>query len=108
MNGILDGMRVIEGSAFVAAPLGGMTLAQLGADVIRFDPRTRAALPDLPSDPFHAVPFLMKDRGGRGRATLRAPVCALWCACGPSRWRFDPIWLRRPGRRALALRRSTP
>ncbi len=38
MNGILDGMRVVEGSAFVAAPLGGMTLAQLGADVIRFDP----------------------------------------------------------------------
>ena len=37
MNGILDGMRVVEGSAFVAAPLGGMTLAQLGADVIRFD-----------------------------------------------------------------------
>ena len=38
MPGILEGMRVIEGSAFVAAPLGGMTLAQLGADVIRFDP----------------------------------------------------------------------
>ena len=38
MNGILTGLRVIEGSAFVAAPLGGMTLAQLGADVIRFDP----------------------------------------------------------------------
>ena len=38
MNGILEGMRVVEGSAFVAAPLGGMTLAQLGADVIRFDP----------------------------------------------------------------------
>ncbi|MGP0052136.1 MAG: CoA transferase [Solirubrobacteraceae bacterium] len=36
--GILDGVRVIEGSAFVAAPLGGMTLAQLGAEVIRFDP----------------------------------------------------------------------
>lgn len=36
-TGILDGLRVIEGSAFVAAPLGGMTLAQLGADVIRFD-----------------------------------------------------------------------
>ncbi|HEY4099176.1 MAG TPA: CoA transferase [Baekduia sp.] len=35
--GILDGLTVIEGSAFVAAPLGGMTLAQLGADVIRFD-----------------------------------------------------------------------
>lgn len=35
--GPLSGMRVIEGSAFVAAPSGGMTLAQLGADVIRFD-----------------------------------------------------------------------
>jgi 2-methylfumaryl-CoA isomerase len=37
-RGILSGLRVVEGSAFVAAPLGGMTLAQLGADVIRFDP----------------------------------------------------------------------
>jgi len=37
MAPILEGLRVIEGSAFVAAPLGGMTLAQLGADVIRFD-----------------------------------------------------------------------
>ncbi len=37
-HGMLSGMRVVEGSAFVAAPLGGMTLAQLGADVIRFDP----------------------------------------------------------------------
>ncbi|MGV1008064.1 MAG: CoA transferase [Dermatophilaceae bacterium] len=38
MTGVLAGMRVIEGSAFVAMPLGGMTMAQLGADVIRFDP----------------------------------------------------------------------
>jgi 2-methylfumaryl-CoA isomerase len=38
MPGILDGLRIVEGSAFVAAPLGGMTMAQLGADVIRFDP----------------------------------------------------------------------
>ena len=37
-TGILSGLSVVEGSAFVAAPLGGMTLAQLGADVIRFDP----------------------------------------------------------------------
>jgi len=36
-DGILSGVRVVEGSAFVAAPLGGMTLAQIGADVIRFD-----------------------------------------------------------------------
>ena len=38
MDQLLTGMRIVEGSAFVAAPLGGMTLAQLGADVIRFDP----------------------------------------------------------------------
>ena len=37
MNRILDGMRVVEGSAFVAVPLAGMTLAQMGAEVIRFD-----------------------------------------------------------------------
>ena len=37
-SGLLSGMRVVEGAAFVAGPLGGMTLAQLGADVIRFDP----------------------------------------------------------------------
>ena len=35
--GILTGMRVVESSAFVAVPLAGMTLAQMGADVIRFD-----------------------------------------------------------------------
>ncbi|MGQ0482098.1 MAG: CoA transferase [Pseudonocardia sp.] len=34
----LAGMRVVEVSSFVAAPLGGMTLAQLGAEVIRVDP----------------------------------------------------------------------
>jgi len=38
MAGVLSGLRIVEGSAFIAAPLGGMTLAQLGADVIRFDP----------------------------------------------------------------------
>ncbi|HEX4658863.1 MAG TPA: CoA transferase [Streptosporangiaceae bacterium] len=34
----LVGLRVLEISTFVAAPLGGLTLAQLGADVIRIDP----------------------------------------------------------------------
>ena len=37
MSEILNGMRVVESSAFVAVPLAGMTLAQMGADVIRFD-----------------------------------------------------------------------
>jgi len=37
-DAILKGIRIVEASAFVAAPLGGMTLAQLGAEVIRIDP----------------------------------------------------------------------
>lgn len=37
-GGILSGLRVVEMSAFVAAPLCGATLAALGADVIRVDP----------------------------------------------------------------------
>jgi 2-methylfumaryl-CoA isomerase len=38
MNGLLQDLRIVEFSAFVAAPLGGMTMAQMGADVIRIDP----------------------------------------------------------------------
>jgi 2-methylfumaryl-CoA isomerase len=34
----LDGLRVLEISSFVASPLCGLTLAQLGAEVIRIDP----------------------------------------------------------------------
>jgi len=38
MNQLLSDLRIVEFSAFVAAPLGGMTMAQFGADVIRIDP----------------------------------------------------------------------
>lgn len=34
---LLGPLRVIESSAFIAAPLAGLTLAQFGADVIRVD-----------------------------------------------------------------------
>jgi 2-methylfumaryl-CoA isomerase len=37
-DSILAGLRIVELSAFIAAPLGGATLAELGADVIRVDP----------------------------------------------------------------------
>src|SRR5690348_12097636 len=38
MNRLLEDLRIVEFSAFVAAPLGGMTMAQFGAEVIRIDP----------------------------------------------------------------------
>jgi 2-methylfumaryl-CoA isomerase len=39
----LVGVRIVEISSFVAVPLAGMTLAQLGADVVRIDPIGGAA-----------------------------------------------------------------
>lgn len=42
-NRPLAGVRVIELASFVAVPLAGMTLAQLGADVVRIDPIGGAA-----------------------------------------------------------------
>ena len=38
MTEIVKGLRLIEVSAFIAAPYAGLTLAQMGADVIRIDP----------------------------------------------------------------------
>jgi 2-methylfumaryl-CoA isomerase len=42
-TGPLAGVRIVEISSFVAVPLAGMTLAQLGAEVIRVDPVGGAA-----------------------------------------------------------------
>jgi 2-methylfumaryl-CoA isomerase len=39
----LSGVRIVEISSFVAVPLAGMTLAQLGAEVVRIDPLGGAA-----------------------------------------------------------------
>ena len=38
MTAPLRGLRVVESTSYVAGPLAGMTLAQLGAEVIRIDP----------------------------------------------------------------------
>ena len=43
MNQPLSGVRVVEVSSFVAAPTAGLTLRQLGADVVRIDPVGGAA-----------------------------------------------------------------
>lgn len=38
MYELLKGFKIVEGGSFIAAPLCGLTFAQLGADVIRIDP----------------------------------------------------------------------
>jgi 2-methylfumaryl-CoA isomerase len=37
MYDLLTGLRVVEGAAFIAGPSCGLHLAQMGAEVIRFD-----------------------------------------------------------------------
>lgn len=88
---LLKGLRVVEGTAFVAAPLAGMTLAQLGADVIRFD-RLQGGLDH------HRWPVTAEGRSlfwaglNKGKRSLavnladprgREIVTALICAPGP-------------------------
>jgi 2-methylfumaryl-CoA isomerase len=73
--GVLSGLRVIEVSAFVAAPLAGATLASLGADVIRVEQRGGGI--DAKRWPLHEGRSLYRsglDRGKRSVALdLRAP-----------------------------------
>jgi 2-methylfumaryl-CoA isomerase len=91
MAGLLRGLRVVEGSAFVAVPLAGMTLAQLGADVIRFD-RIRGGL-DAHRWPVtadgHSLFWAGLNKGKRSLAVdMASPegqeiVTELICAPGP-------------------------
>ncbi|MDE0654732.1 MAG: CoA transferase [bacterium] len=88
MHDVLEGLRVVEGSAFVAAPSGGMTLAQLGADVIRFDPigggldyRRWPVTPDGASLYWAGLnkgkrSLQVDMRSGAGRELLRELICA--------------------------------
>ena len=87
----LAGMRVIELSSFVASPLGGMTLAQLGADVIRVDQLgggpDRGRWPLAPSG--ESLYWAGLNKGKRSvTADLRSPegrrlVAALIASSGP-------------------------
>ena len=38
MSALLEGLRIVECAAFIAAPFGSLNLAKLGAEVIRIDP----------------------------------------------------------------------
>jgi hypothetical protein len=37
MYGLLKGLRIVEGAAFIAGPSCGLYFAQMGAEVVRFD-----------------------------------------------------------------------
>lgn len=75
MSGALDGVKVLEFSEIIAAPFGCMQLADMGAEVIKVEPRT--------GDPWrgHAqfapgenASYLALNRGKRGMALdLKAP-----------------------------------
>ncbi|HHX84906.1 MAG TPA: 2-methylfumaryl-CoA isomerase, partial [Actinomycetales bacterium] len=84
----LAGLRVVELSSFVASPLCGLTLSQLGAEVIRVDPVGGAAdvhrLPVAPDGT--SIYWTGLNRGKAsvtldlrsedGRRALRELVCA--------------------------------
>jgi 2-methylfumaryl-CoA isomerase len=67
-SGVLEGLRVVEISAFVAAPLGGATLAAMGADVIRVDPLAGGL--DRARWPLHGDRSLYWDGLNRGKRSM--------------------------------------
>ena len=78
---LLSPYRVVESSAFIAAPLAGLTLAQFGADVIRvdmvgggLDQRRMPCMPDTPDGPGRSLYWTGLNKGKRSVAVdLRRP-----------------------------------
>jgi len=68
-GGILAGLRVVELSAFVPAPLGGAALAALGAEVTRIDPLEGG--PDAGRWPLHEGRSLYWEGLNRGKRSVR-------------------------------------
>jgi crotonobetainyl-CoA:carnitine CoA-transferase CaiB-like acyl-CoA transferase len=48
MTQVLKGVRVVELSTMITAPLAGMMLADLGAEVIKVEIRRRRSVPSFP------------------------------------------------------------
>jgi crotonobetainyl-CoA:carnitine CoA-transferase CaiB-like acyl-CoA transferase len=69
-GGVLEGLRVLEFSQLIAAPFCGLTLADLGADVVKVEPPggdyTRTL--DPPLAPGRSAYFQMLNRGKRSVA----------------------------------------
>jgi 2-methylfumaryl-CoA isomerase len=66
--GVLSGMRVVELSAFVAAPLAGATLGSLGAEVIRIEQRGGGI--DAKRWPLHEGRSLYREGLDRGKRSV--------------------------------------
>ena len=65
MSGPLSGLKIVEMAGLGPAPFCGMVLSDMGADVVRIDPRRR---PGSPASPYYGdVRF---DILGRGRRSL--------------------------------------
>lgn len=112
----LAGLRVVEASAFVAASLAGMTLGQLGADVIRIDDvrggrdfRRWPLAPDGHSLFWagmnkHKRSVQLDLRSSEGRELMSALICAPGATAGvfltnfPTRGglSYDQLTTRRP------------
>ena len=69
----LAGLRVLEISSFVAAPLGGLTLAQLGAEVIRIDRQAADPRRPLAAGPVRSQPVLDRPEQGQALGYARFP-----------------------------------
>ena len=65
---VLDGIRVVEFSQLIAAPFCGLTLLDLGAEVIKVEPRGGDPLRSFPPylDDGEGAQFRALNRGKRG------------------------------------------
>src|SRR5437660_9178460 len=61
---LLEGIRVVEFSQLIAAPFAGLTLLDLGAEVIKAEPRAGDAMRHFP-------PYLHDGQGAQFRALNR-------------------------------------
>jgi 2-methylfumaryl-CoA isomerase len=104
-TGVLAGLRIVELSAFVAAPLAGATLASLGAEVVRLEQRGGGA--DAKRWPVLGGRSLYRDGLDRGKRSValdlrsergREVAAALITAPGPEAGLFvtnleGPEWM---------------
>ncbi|MBB5049747.1 crotonobetainyl-CoA:carnitine CoA-transferase CaiB-like acyl-CoA transferase [Rhodopseudomonas rhenobacensis] len=74
MNGIFDGLKVLDCASFIAAPAAATVLSDFGADVIKIEPpgagdpyRNLPKLPGFPKSP-HNYAWLMESRNKKSLA----------------------------------------